>query len=79
MAGPPNRADDDRVLRLIALRRGGATLDAAAQAVGISRARVAQLTDPVRAADMAESGEPPERVARAYWPVRQRRARDDRG
>jgi hypothetical protein len=70
MAYVPTRTNDDRILALLELRAGGGTLAAIAARFGLSPARIAQMTDPVRKADMAESGEDAATVARHYWPVR---------
>lgn len=70
MAGngrPPDRDGDARQLRLIRWRCAGHSLTALAGRFGMSKARVAQLTDQVLAADIAESGEPEAVVRDAYW------------
>ncbi len=63
----PDRDSDARQLRLIKWRAAGHSLPAIAARFGLSKARVAQLTDQVLAADIAESGEPEAVVRAAYW------------
>lgn len=63
----PDRDGDTRQLRLVKWRAAGHSLNALAERFGMSRARVAQLTDQVIAADLAESGEPEAVVRAAYW------------
>jgi hypothetical protein len=63
----PDRDSDTRQLRLVKWRCAGHSLPAIALRFGLSRARVAQLTDQVLAADLADSGEPEAVVRAAYW------------
>lgn len=72
MAAPANRISDDRVLVLMAWRVAGWSLSEIADHFDLSRARVAQLTDVVLAADLAESGEPAVDVLRHYWRINRR-------
>lgn len=70
--GPgPTRAADERLLSMLAMRRGGATTRAIGARFGVDFGYVARETDRVALADLTESGEPPETVAPAYaWPRR---------
>lgn len=61
------RAADDRVLDMIRLRCRGVGLRQIAAKYGMSFPGVEKLTRQVRTADIAESGEPPLAVDRAYW------------
>jgi hypothetical protein len=71
----PDRASDERVLRLVKWRVAGHSPNAIAARFGMSRARVAQLTDPVLADDVEHSTttepvqaqEPADVVTAAYW------------
>jgi transposase len=74
MAGPPDRTGDARQLRLVKWRAAGHSLSAIAARFGMKRARVAQLTDQTRAADLAESGEPDGVVRAAYWRTNNKRS-----
>ncbi len=75
MAPPPERDGDARQLRLVKWRCAGHSLQAIAQRFGLSRARVAQLTDIVLQHDLAystgtdpvEAREPEATVRAAYW------------
>lgn len=61
------RARDDELLRWIALRVAGWSAAQVAQRMGVSQSTVDMATREVRNADLAESGEPPGVVDRAYW------------
>jgi hypothetical protein len=65
--GDPTQMDDRMVLRMLAMRAGGKTPADTAAWFGWSVARVVRVTDDVRAADLAESGEDQRHVAAAYW------------
>lgn len=61
------RADDEQVLRWIAMRkRGVAPLDIETSE-GLSLRRVSVATNRVRLADIEESGEPHSEVSKHYW------------
>jgi class 3 adenylate cyclase len=75
MGPQPTRANDDRLLEMLARRHAGETTRAIGARFGVDFGYVARSTDKVAEADMAESGEPVSRVARAYaWPRRTRKS-----
>lgn len=70
MTEAPDRAahlDDRIVLRMLHMRAGGKAPAEIGASFGWSVARVVGVTDDVRAADLAESGEDRHLVASAYW------------
>ena len=60
------RADDERLLNLLAARARGATTPYLARATGFTDSRIRTATNRVRTADMRESGEPLDDVLRHY-------------
>jgi len=66
MAGPSTRADDERLLWLLAARGAGWTARAAAAGFGLTAESVRTATNRVRDADLRESGEPIDLVAGCY-------------
>jgi hypothetical protein len=60
---------DDDVVWALRQRVLGVSSARIAAAIGCSSAYVRAATNRVRAADMAESGEPADVVASAYWEV----------
>lgn len=63
----PDRADDECLLAMMAMRHNGLPLREIGFRLGVSHNAVATRTNAVRQADLAESGEPPRTVDRAYW------------
>ncbi|PWE32762.1 hypothetical protein DDZ14_08425 [Maritimibacter sp. 55A14] len=61
------RDSDELVLSWIAQRSGGIGPSAIARAHGLPSQRVSVATARVLEADLAQSGEDPEQVRRAYW------------
>ena len=61
------RSRDEEVLDWIARRAAGESANGIAKVAGKASAVVVQATNQVRDADLAESGEDPARVRRAYW------------
>lgn len=63
------RADDERLLHWIKLRRGGWPLGRISREVGCLAGRnaVGAATDRVLQRDLEQSGEDPEIVRAAYW------------
>jgi hypothetical protein len=75
MGPEPTRANDERLLEMLARRLSGETTRAIGARFGVDFGYVARSTDKVVEADIAESGEPPARIARAYaWPRRRRKS-----
>lgn len=69
-AATPKRASresDERLLRMIMARCKGMTYSAIARRLGCSIAMATQSCANVLKADLAESGEDPAAVRRAYW------------
>ena len=62
----PSRAEDERLLGWIADRVAGEPVAAIARRAGVTPSVVQAKTSAVRDADLAESGEPPLVVGRAY-------------
>ena len=65
--GAKTRADDERILQMVDLRRRGMTLRQIGARLGLTAPAVVKATRKVRAADTAESGEPIKVVDRGYW------------
>lgn len=63
----PTRADDDRLLSMVAARSKGLSSREVGQVVGLEREAVRTAVNRVRAADLAESGENRGAVMAAYW------------
>ena len=63
------RADDERLLNLLAARARGATTPYLARATGFTDSRIRTATNRVRTADMRESGEPVDAVQQHYWEI----------
>ncbi|MDF0598970.1 hypothetical protein [Psychromarinibacter halotolerans] len=61
------RDDDEILLRMLGMRCDGAASSAIGRAFGVTASRVRVMTDRVRHADVAESGEPADVVQAAYW------------
>ncbi len=61
------RQSDETVLRLLDLRTAGLSPTILAERTGRSPQFVSTATNRVRDADLAESGEDPDRVAACYW------------
>jgi len=59
------QSDDLVILRLVRMRAGGLTTVQIAKRTGLSDGYVRSATNKVRAADIAESGEPD--AAAGYW------------
>lgn len=62
----PSRADDERLLALLAARQAGVTTPALARTTGLTATYIRNATNRVRNADLAESGEPVGDVLRHY-------------
>jgi hypothetical protein len=62
----PSRADDERLLLILALRKRGVPSAKVAEAAGVSRANIDNAVSRVRLADLAESGEQSDVVRRGY-------------
>lgn len=61
------RASDERLLAWLRARAAGFTVARIAAAEGVHRVSVNKATNAVMRADLAESGEAPAAVRRAYW------------
>lgn len=66
MSGP-TRERDEQILRMIAAKRSGMSWREMEDAFGIHWATIQSTCRKVKDADILESGEPPAKVARAYW------------
>jgi hypothetical protein len=64
-----SRREDARALFMIATRCDGMSSGVIGRLLGMSDSAVRVITNRVRAADLAESGEPAEVVRAAYWRV----------
>ncbi|CAM3093096.1 helix-turn-helix domain-containing protein [Paracoccus nototheniae] len=67
MTPEKERRRDRLELGAVRLRAAKVPFDKIASQLGISRSRVNQITSTVKNADIAESGEPRERVIQSYW------------
>ena len=61
------RANDERLLAMLAARASGMSSAEVAEVFGVAPAGVRVHTNKVMNADLEESGEPPDRVRAAYW------------
>lgn len=59
------RSDDERDLKILELRCAGISMSVIAERFGMTRGAVAGLTNRIRKADVAESGEPD--TSEGYW------------
>jgi len=64
-----SRREDERALHMLALRRDGVSTGVLGRLFGMTGSAVRVATNRIRAADLAESGEPAEVVRAAYWRV----------
>lgn len=62
-----SRADDDRLILAIEMRRDGVPHAKIAATLGINRRTLRSTADNVRNADLKESGEPSDVVIQSYW------------
>lgn len=62
---PRTRDEDD--LRMLEMRRSGVTPQRIADCFGCVRQDVYRIVTSIMNADLAESGETPSKVRRAYW------------
>ena len=72
MANLPDRADDERLLRVLALRIKGADLATCAQAEGMAMTSISKMVSRVRLADIQECGywgDKPKDVAAVWRPT----------
>lgn len=65
--GPAARAKDERDLEIVALRSRGFSSAQIAERLGVAASFVRAMSNSIRSADIAASGEPAEAVAAAYW------------
>lgn len=61
-----SRREDARALLMLALRRDGVSTGVLGRLFGMTGSAVRVITNRIRAADLAESGEPREAVMAAY-------------
>ena len=61
-----SRREDGRALLMLALRRDGVSTGVLGRLLGMTGSAVRVITNRIRAADLAESGEPREAVLAAY-------------
>lgn len=61
-----SRRDDDRALHMLDMRGDGMSSGVIGRLLGMSDSAVRVITNRIRAADLAESGEPREAVLAAY-------------
>lgn len=61
-----SRREDGRALLMLALRRDGVSTGVLGRLFGLTDSAVRVITNRIRAADLAESGEPREVVMAAY-------------
>ena len=61
------RERDDAILLMLRMRTLGHNTRAIGERLGISPQNVRATTNPIKAADLYESGEPREQVEAAYW------------
>ena len=62
-----SRTSDEQILEMIHLRKRGWSLSRIEQSFGMAQGTAALKTNGVRRCDIAESGEDPEQVRKAYW------------
>ena len=62
-----SRADDERALHMLSLRRDGLSSGVIGRLFGLTSSAVRTTTNRIMNADLAESGEPVEMVRYAYW------------
>ena len=62
-----SRADDERALHMLAIRRDGLSSGVIGRLFGLTSSAVRTTTNRVLDADLRESGEPGEAVRDAYW------------
>jgi hypothetical protein len=67
MDAPATRESDERILQWLRARHDGIGPRQLARELRVSWAAINAATYKVRAADIAESGEPPASVRSAYW------------
>lgn len=63
----PTRSEDEKQLAILKLRSNGLSCAQIAQRHGMAVGSISRLTNPVRDADLSESGEPHDVVLAGYW------------